>query len=936
MASNAQFVLRRGLKKDILDGLDSIDNPGTFASSRPIAKLPSMRLVVDGIGEIKTPLGEEQAREMIAKSRQAPYGKGSETIVDTSVRNTWEMDASEFSFQDPKWSEFVESLCRTVAEDLGIHTPIRAELYKMLIYEKGAMFKAHTDTEKIPGMFGTLVICLPSAHEGGDVVAKHLGETKTFKTSIHQQSTVCWYSDVSHEVLPVTSGYRWVLTYNLAIDHDHERPSAGVQLQAVQPLRQHLNRWLNTRQESGMKYIYHLLDHIYTEAQLSLNALKGEDLARTVMGPCEPNSDDERYDRWGNRYTGFESESEGDEEEAKRFHYIDFIFDSSLQVRRLVDLQGRHVLDSRLPLETNDLLDEQGFDGMDPDEESYQGFMGNSGPDATHFYRTAALVLVPRDSLSEYFSSCSYSSGVISYFTRFCEERSDYAEAAFDTVQKLCGSVWNDQPKTYDLGSYGAASKPQISGDTYQEILKAAINLGRFSFFEEGAGKHDGCLPPEFFPWLRRWLCDGDVDERFRLIEKGLNLAVQPYKFLAHRARVVIALLGEPPVAPNTPDILVQWGRATLRELVESLKSWTATGILSLGGKDGSLLVVLSRYFEDPMHFIKDSVVPILDAKRHPASFTLDFMARLKSDATKGLLPAEEVNQLYYTLAKSFIERAPIGTARSKEGVVLAETKRPRYFGYTPTTYDDKTHTDAQIRTALNPESLITFFSSLLPHQELLTSLVTKLITSANKIPHFADFHHLWLPFLRILIPILQTNKIPLTTLPYQTLYHTFLLEYLKTYVQKNPTTSTSLVRPTVSCPCGDCWSLNRFLSSPEQRVGRFSMGKGRRQHLHQQLDGAMIDCRHITERSGNPQTLVVTKTFTRAKQRLDAWKSRREMALKEMAKFPREELMLLLEDVGEVVVLHAGSTAPVAGVKRKIAGANVEGVEFIDLTDDE
>jgi len=110
-------------------------------------------------------------------------------------------------------------------------------------------------------------------------------------------------------------------------------------------------------------------------------------------------------------------------------------------------------------------------------------------------------------------------------------------------------------------------------------------------------------------------------------------------------------------------------------------------------------------------------------------------------------------------------------------------------------------------------------------------------------------------------------------------------------------------------------------------------------------------------------------------------------MALKEMAKFPREELMLLLEDVGEVVVwvdmervfaevnreggqrgtagslaaplrgnnepvahgetgvrvatgnqtrLHAGSTAPVAGVKRKIAGANVEGVEFIDLTDDE
>ena len=29
--------------------------------------------------------------------------------------------------------------------ELGINEPIRAEAYKMLIYEKGAMFKAHTE-----------------------------------------------------------------------------------------------------------------------------------------------------------------------------------------------------------------------------------------------------------------------------------------------------------------------------------------------------------------------------------------------------------------------------------------------------------------------------------------------------------------------------------------------------------------------------------------------------------------------------------------------------------------------------------------------------------------------------------------------------------------------------------------------------------------------
>ncbi|RGP79497.1 hypothetical protein FLONG3_2245 [Fusarium longipes] len=53
---------------------------------------------------------------------------------------------------------------------MGISAPIRAEIYKMLLYEQGAMFKPHTDIEKIPGMFGTLVISLPSNHTGGDVV----------------------------------------------------------------------------------------------------------------------------------------------------------------------------------------------------------------------------------------------------------------------------------------------------------------------------------------------------------------------------------------------------------------------------------------------------------------------------------------------------------------------------------------------------------------------------------------------------------------------------------------------------------------------------------------------------------------------------------------------------------------------------------------------
>lgn len=77
-------------------------------------------------------------------------------------------------------------------------------------------------------MFGTLVICLPSEHKGGDVVLRHRGQSKTFSTQSFVQSFAAWYGDVTHEVLPVTSGYRWVLTYNLAIDPAQEHPTADL------------------------------------------------------------------------------------------------------------------------------------------------------------------------------------------------------------------------------------------------------------------------------------------------------------------------------------------------------------------------------------------------------------------------------------------------------------------------------------------------------------------------------------------------------------------------------------------------------------------------------------------------------------------------------------------------------------------------------------
>ena len=51
-------------------------------------------------------------------------------------------------------------------------------------------------SEKEEGMFGTLVICLPTLHEGGTLVGKHRGQTLTFETDKHSAfdyTFLAWY-----------------------------------------------------------------------------------------------------------------------------------------------------------------------------------------------------------------------------------------------------------------------------------------------------------------------------------------------------------------------------------------------------------------------------------------------------------------------------------------------------------------------------------------------------------------------------------------------------------------------------------------------------------------------------------------------------------------------------------------------------------------------
>lgn len=84
-------------------------------------------------------------------------------------------------------------------------------------------------------MFASLVIVLPTVHEGGSLVIRHNGKEWTFDSAkaVNTESTphaayVAFFSDVEHEVTPVTSGYRVTLTYNLYLKKSGVADSSSV------------------------------------------------------------------------------------------------------------------------------------------------------------------------------------------------------------------------------------------------------------------------------------------------------------------------------------------------------------------------------------------------------------------------------------------------------------------------------------------------------------------------------------------------------------------------------------------------------------------------------------------------------------------------------------------------------------------------------------
>lgn len=244
--------------KTLRSALHAAKLPSCVAGDIPISRDVPIKLLFEGPGHedrtivnrITFPLSSaDDTKPLLDACKQASFGRGGEEVLDPSYRRALVLHAPSFAIApasavDPCGLGILPKIRRTLlsgsvpnldedVKNVANERGIGARLDKMNIYGAGDFFKGHVDTPQSNQMFGTLLINLPVAHKGGQLVVHApyptaaagpegdssivqssdagLGEQDSYTTAWGAEDVLSWvafFSDCLHEVLPVENGNR--------------------------------------------------------------------------------------------------------------------------------------------------------------------------------------------------------------------------------------------------------------------------------------------------------------------------------------------------------------------------------------------------------------------------------------------------------------------------------------------------------------------------------------------------------------------------------------------------------------------------------------------------------------------------------------------------------------------------------------------------------
>jgi hypothetical protein len=748
-------------REKLLKAINQVDRPGSVCTSRDLP-LTMPGLEVEGTGAIGLPLGEAQARQLIKRCTQAPYGKGTQTLVDTQIRRVWELDPAQFKLTNPKWAETVSSISGDVQQALGLEkSPLEAHLYKLLIYEPGGFFLPHRDGEKLDRMVATLVIGLPSPHTGGELIVSHEGRQHEIAlrgaASGHEMSYAAFYADCEHEVRPVREGYRLCLTYNLTLAPSKRKTKVTAPRTApvVTSIGTLFRDWPSS--EEMLKTAV-ALEHHYSQDGLRIDTLKGVDRARADVlfdaadqADCvahlalvthwqSGSAEVEDYDYSYGRGPRGRWPYDGDEEEKDEAtnHKMGELFDESLTVDHWSDREGKTLAIGEIDLEEEEIVCDQPREAWEPDREEFEGYTGNEGMTLERWYHRAAIVIWPKQN----------------HFKVLCAAGTDAAIAGLQSMAKRLKRARKSE----------------------QEPL-------RRSCLEFAIAIIDEWKPPAFgFRCPRETRTNRST---FPLLLEELDAPELVRRLLVE----IMPRDSEVQVGRLFPVFCARHGWPTFtKPLVKLLDESTADTLVRNAG-------LLER-----------------------------ICLKRDSDAQRIYLAQRLAEHIVAALVR--LDGRPSNDWRAKE------IDRSALLG-------------SLVKSLISIEATDSF-----------TTLMDHALSHDNKYD-LTDVHLAALFALESWLT--RTLNQPHAIVSRWLAYCHAELERRTAEAPRPPADFSR--NDKLSCKCGDCRELGRFLADPAESVRRFPLAKERRRHLHQIIDANRCDLTHVTTRTGRPYALVCTKT---------------------------------------------------------------------------
>ncbi|KAL4987017.1 hypothetical protein BDW68DRAFT_178189 [Aspergillus falconensis] len=238
-------------------------------------------------------------RHLVADCDPASFGRGEQDVIDPEYRRAGKINADQFATSfHPADFGILENIAQVLLPTISSETDnqlgfrkITAELYKLNVYSgPSGHFRKHVDTPRAANQIGSLVVCLPSAFQGGKLSVEHRGQKVEFDWSESSETKIQWaafYSDCEHEIETITHGDRVTLTYNLYVT---EPVGVGVPspMAIIDPRAYPAYSWIRNllMQDDFMKdggvlgiFCSHAYPHSSNVVELQLpRALKGADL----------------------------------------------------------------------------------------------------------------------------------------------------------------------------------------------------------------------------------------------------------------------------------------------------------------------------------------------------------------------------------------------------------------------------------------------------------------------------------------------------------------------------------------------------------------------------------------------------------------------------------------------------------------------------------